>query len=314
MKKFLIKSACLLAVIFAIMSAMAVFTVKYIPVNTDNYNYEHVIKMHRLDTLTSPRLIFIGGSNIAFGIDSRRISDSLHINVQNAAVHAGIGLRYMLDQVNRRLRPGDIVAVMPEYSQFDRMFNGDDEGTLSDVVIYGEGDGWEDLNYQQRLNVVLGFPAHLKGRRRIDLDRAMKKNGYIYATRNFNEYGDEAAHRVQKPKPIDKKVIKAEANPENIREIAYKIRDMESKGARVILLWPTTIQSNYEANMPLLSDVTNTLGQYDIRFASQPDYLVQPDSLAYDTPYHMSGPAVEIVTDKIILLFKKLGMAKTLNP
>lgn len=312
MRKFLIKSGIFIALIFAILGLAVLVTLKYLPVNTDNYNYEHIIKMHRLDTLASPRLIFIGGSNIAFGLNSARISDSLDINVQNAAVHAGIGLRYMLDEITVRVRKGDIVVVMPEYSQFDKIYNGDDAGTLTDVVVYGDGSGWSRLNSQQLLNVISGFPSHIKGRRRIDLDRAVRNNGYVYATRNFNEYGDEAAHRSRPPQKLSVSKYKLEIDMEIISEMAAKIKDIQAKGARVILLWPITIESNFNAGREALGDVADALGACGISFDSSPDYLVEPDSLAYDTPYHMSGPAVEDVTDKIIARLRVLIPADTI--
>lgn len=65
-----------------------------------------------------PRIIFVGGSNLAFGLDSQRIKDSLNINVINYGLHAGIGLKYMVDDISTYARKGDIIVFAPEYSHF----------------------------------------------------------------------------------------------------------------------------------------------------------------------------------------------------
>lgn len=309
MRKFLIKSGLFIAIVFAIIGIAIFVTVKYIPVNTDHYNYTHNIKMERLDTLASPRLIFVGGSNVAFGLNSERISDSLGINVQNTAVHAGIGLRYMLSEVGARVRKGDIVVIMPEYTQFDWQYNGDDIGTLTDAFVYSGGSGWDRLDFEQRLNVLCGFNEHIKGRRFNLAKASANKEAYPYTSRNFNEYGDESEHRSRMPRKLGlihytQKGIKQQ----NFPDISEKVRGMERQGARVIFIWPTTIRSNYEANREVIQKIEETLEKYGIKFVTTPDYLVEPDSLAFDTPFHMSGPAVEDVTDKIIKCLKVLQL------
>lgn len=62
----------------------------------DGYLQAYNKKCQLLEDTPSPRIIFVGGSNLAFGLDSQRIKDSLNINVINYGLHAGIGLKYMM--------------------------------------------------------------------------------------------------------------------------------------------------------------------------------------------------------------------------
>lgn len=66
----------------------------------------------------SPRLILVGGSNVAFGFDSQKLDQRLGIRPVNMSLTAGLGMRFMLKEVQPYLRPGDIVVVSPEYEQF----------------------------------------------------------------------------------------------------------------------------------------------------------------------------------------------------
>ena len=52
------------------LSVIAVFLViiKFTPIDEDNYLYEYNKKIKLLEKTEAPRIIFIGGSNLAFGI------------------------------------------------------------------------------------------------------------------------------------------------------------------------------------------------------------------------------------------------------
>ena len=81
----------------------------------DGYLQAYNKKCQLLEDTPSPRIIFVGGSNLAFGLDSQRIKDSLNINVINYGLHAGIGLKYMIDDISTYARKGDIIVFAPEY-------------------------------------------------------------------------------------------------------------------------------------------------------------------------------------------------------
>ena len=66
----------------------------------DGYLQAYNKKCQLLEDAPAPRIIFVGGSNLAFGLDSQRIKDSLNINVINYGLHAGIGLKYMIDDIS----------------------------------------------------------------------------------------------------------------------------------------------------------------------------------------------------------------------
>lgn len=306
MKKFLIKTSIFIALVISIICCSLFVFLRFIPVPTDVYDYSHTMKMRRLDTLPSPRIIFVGGSNVAFGLNSGRIADSLDVNVQNTGVIAGIGLRYMLDEVNARLRKGDVVVVMPEYAQFESQYNGNDMGTLTDAVVYNNFSGWSRLNAEQKMNVISGLPILLKNHI-FNYDRAVKEGiHYVYSSRNFNEYGDECSHwNITPPKLEVKSYAQHGIIEEYFKEVAEKVGEMKSKGAKVIFVPPAAIEMEYNSKRKIINDVDRTLRRYGIPFAVPPAYLMEPDSCAFDTPYHMNGAGVEDVTGKIIRLLRR---------
>lgn len=78
MKTFLFR-VLLLGVLSGVLSGVVM---KLIPVK-DSYLLAYNKKCELLEKTESPRIIFVGGSNLCFGLDSKRIADSLHVNVVN---------------------------------------------------------------------------------------------------------------------------------------------------------------------------------------------------------------------------------------
>ncbi len=74
-------------------------------------------KERLLKEAPSPRLVLVGGSGLAFGIDSPTLEQELggEYSVVNMGLHAGLGLDFMLNEALDGLREGDVVVLSPEY-------------------------------------------------------------------------------------------------------------------------------------------------------------------------------------------------------
>ena len=86
--------------------------------DASGYLASSIDKHALLERAGSPRLILVGGSNVAFGFDSQLLEQRLGLNPVNMGLHASVGMRFMLQEVQPYLRPGDVVVVSPEYEQF----------------------------------------------------------------------------------------------------------------------------------------------------------------------------------------------------
>lgn len=75
-------------------------------------------KHNLLRNQPSPRLILIGGSNLALGIDSSMLAEQLPYHPVNMGIFAGFHADFLLREVEDQLRPGDVVVVMLEYEHF----------------------------------------------------------------------------------------------------------------------------------------------------------------------------------------------------
>jgi hypothetical protein len=73
--------------------------------NTDDYLAASLDKEYRLATLPGPRVVFVGGSNVAFGLDSAIIERWTGRRSVNMGLYVNLGLPFMLDEVRAGLRP-----------------------------------------------------------------------------------------------------------------------------------------------------------------------------------------------------------------
>lgn len=107
--KFFTKAAFLFLLILLTSLAIAL-----IP-NISTYMGAFIDKQKILKTVKSPKLILVGGSNLAFGLDSSLLEKAVGLPVVNTGLHGGLGLKFMLDHVSSYIQPDDLVIVAPEY-------------------------------------------------------------------------------------------------------------------------------------------------------------------------------------------------------
>lgn len=269
-----------------------------VPHDKNNYLMAYNKKCCLLDSVPSPRIIFVGGSNLCFGLDSKRIEDSLRVRVINYGLHAGIGLKFMVDDVAEYVTEGDRVVFAPEYDHFYQIMYGEAE-TLAPLMAYS---GWKKcrlLNTSQMLQVMKGLPYVI----RMDIHGLLpEKDTTVYSLEGINDYGDESRHWTlpDKPVPPDKP-----AKGNNLdKEFGYyfigKVEEMERRGVRVVIIPPVIRTSSYEAMKPQILALCDFLAEEEHPFLVPPEHHVLPDSCAYDTPYHMNKSGVDRFTSLVI--------------
>ena len=113
MKRFLARTSLFLLIQLAILSLV----VRYAkPLRSNHFAYALQDKIERLESAPGPRIIFVGGSSVAFGIDGHLIRERLEREPVNLGLHAELGLDLPLRLVADRVQPRDLVVVAPEYA------------------------------------------------------------------------------------------------------------------------------------------------------------------------------------------------------
>src|SRR4026209_2444686 len=123
MKNFLLQLSVFLLIQANLWFAM-VITYCHYSLSGLEYQAVTIDKHNLLDKQLSPRIIFVGGSNVAQGIDSNAVQQSLGLNPVNMGLDAGLGLDFMLNEVKDSVRTGDVIVIAPEYEHFEWSHHG----------------------------------------------------------------------------------------------------------------------------------------------------------------------------------------------
>jgi hypothetical protein len=252
-------------------------------------------KHELLDSIQSPRIIFVSGSNLVMGLDSKRISDSLHINVINNALTIQLGLRFMIDDVEQCIKEGDILVIAPEYQHFFGEADGNSEGQFTRIISKSPIEKWNKLNLRQRENVMMGFYFN-----------SIKK--YKYFVKNFqlpfnytlNEYGDEVGHWVcEGNSGIGAYDMDTPFDENFAIYFINKVADIEKK-AKVVIMPPVLIGESRNTCKSQIDELSRFLKKHGHPFIVEPAEHEFSVKYAFDTPYHLTKDGVDIFTGKVI--------------
>jgi hypothetical protein len=293
-----------------ILGALVVSTMTLILILHTSYNtyLESTVDKRRiLDATVPPRIIFVGGSNLALGLDSEMIQAQTGTNVVNMGVHAALGLRYMIEQVKGNISPGDVIVVVPEYEQFSSLMNGD--AHLADLVVLDPAS----LKYirPQQYSVLLRYapmPAQYAVTRKLSdlLHRPTQDTGDIYNRESFNKQGDLLSH-LDKPNKQDwqKKLANPTIDVEFDAEAIAMLNEFESyvtgRGAKAFLIFPPVPEVLHAKDKKFIENVYQQLKmRSQLPVLSAPGNYFLPLPLFYDNVYHLNSEGRRIRTEKVL--------------
>ena len=272
-------------------------------------------KCDRLHSVTEPKVIVVGGSSVAFGLDSKMLEDALGMPVVNFGLYATLGTKLMLDLSEDEVREGDVVVIAPEL----------DSQTLS--LYFNAEATWQAFdgnlsllrkikkeNRSEMAAASIGFAGskirHIK-------DGGIKSEG-VYAKSSFDEYGDivfDRPYNVMKfgydvNKPVS---FGTEQYSEDfLCYLSDYIASCREKGARVCYSFPPVNESGVSPEtedgdyQKLYSFLAERL---DCEIIGSPKGYILDQKYFYDSNFHTNSAGTKHHTAHLALdLRRMLGM------
>ncbi|MBQ4278646.1 MAG: hypothetical protein IJC16_01650 [Rikenellaceae bacterium] len=311
MKRFLWRTGLAVSIL-ALVLTLSLLASRSNPGMRDSLFAAMADKDRMLDTTPSPRIILVGGSNLAYGIDSRRISRAFGLPVVNTGLNAGMGLYYIMERVRPYIRTGDIVVLSPEYSHF---FGEQAEGdiALTTALVMYPGD-WRYLGPRQ---VVRQLPYLAEyGARSLspDLKDLPAKLGLvrraesgavpgINTRRAYDGYGDHTAHLGLAPREIEFPVCLLQydrPNPRVMAAVEELAHDLEVRGARLVVVPQVFQRQAYERLRHQVDEVADGLARRGCGALFEPERYALADSLFFDTVSHTDSAGRRVRTTRLI--------------
>lgn len=267
--------------------------------------FSKVLKDSLLEHTPAPRLILAGGSNVSFGIDSQMLKDSLSLNPINTAIHANLGLVYIMENTLEYIREGDIVLLMPEYSHFygDAAYGKEE---LLRVILDVKPTDFSLLGMQQLYGVLPFLPKYAFKKFSKKEYFGIKTAG-VYSVAAFNSYGDTDAHwRLQKKdfKPYRK--FRGKYNKDVINEIRDYEEALNEKGASLIISFPAIQEKAYLNMEGGIGRVEEALKEAGFQLLGSPERYTFSDEKMFNTSYHLGRRGV---TERSLLLIEDFRKA-----
>ena len=186
------------ALLASLLLYLAVFSVVHRPLTLGDIPRQLDLKLRYGATLPSPRLVIFAGSNGRYSHRCAAMAEALNLPCVNMSIAVGVGLDFMLDQLAQMLRPGDLVYMPLEYSQYTVGLEEMEAGAHNAVLVH-------DLPAQLH---ALPWPAIVRAYGSFDLaflvhgliEMGLARTGFQRRTSvdTLTPQGDESQHTAEK--------------------------------------------------------------------------------------------------------------------
>lgn len=259
----------------------------------DTFLGELTYKHQRLKSIEEEKIVLIGGSSLAFGLDSKKLEEYLGKPVINYGLYATIGTKAMLDMSRSYINEGDIVVICPET----------DRQTYS--LYYNAMSMWQSLDCDLSMFWDVGFSNYGKLIAKIP-EFSNEKLGFIrnnqkpaptgiYAKSSFNEYGDIAVERPYNEMPqnydtsspvyLNRDLL----NSEFIDYLNKYAKHCERKGAKVYFSFsPINADAIVSTSEEQEEFYASLKEQLDFPVLSELSDYVMDSAFFYDTNFHLN--------------------------
>ncbi|GAB2516170.1 hypothetical protein GCM10008940_18510 [Microbulbifer agarilyticus] len=272
------------------------------------------IKDAHAQSSVDPKLLIVSGSNSVFGIDTNTIQDTYALPTTNYGVHAGLGLRYLLERSKRVLNEGDIVYLPLEYALYQQ--TPQPSSQLMDFVLardpqylhslppYEKFHGYLNVSFLRIWEGIKGGSNQYQGR-----------SAKFYHVTNIDKAGNQRAESIEQAGKHTDKLAKLP--PKNIgngklttysQEILKEYFEWsQSKNICVIGAPPNLLYHDaYQSDkfQQFFQGIEQFFTSNDIPFAGSPEDYLLPINLFFDTEYHLNAKGIESRTQ---LTMRDLG-------
>jgi hypothetical protein len=263
-------------------------------------------KHARLAADVPKKLVFVGGSNLSYGLDSSMVAGATGRHITNMGMNGYLGVRYMLEEIKPYVRSPDVVVLSFEYDSFYKSIEGRSSDLL--MVVKARPKNLSYLTWSQRLGLVRAVPyvAQRKTVRLIrESGRSLRDNVRgeqspdplrdilaIETLAGFEEHGDLVSHfdttwAYDRLDGYDLSNLKVD--PVIIGHLEAFTSKMQARGVQVLISYTPTTAGFYARHRKSIDDLHERLtAAGSLRVLGAPEEFVFPEQMFFDTVYHLN--------------------------
>lgn len=298
MKKFILKLTALFALLGLTYVLVFAVTLSLGPQYSHTYNAAFIDKAERLKSIDEPKIILVGNSNLAFGMNSEIVEQKTGYKVVNMGLHGDLGNRIQENMAKLNLNKGDIVIAC--YTSFS------DDELQSTISAYSTVENHYDLykifSARDIVPMIQGFPEYAEKivRRRISGEGQIENPAVNYSRNAFNVFGDVATERKHSIEFKENMLFIPKIDDKSIDRMNKFGKYCESCGATYLVAgYPIAYgefspsEEEYRAFQKQLEEKLD----YDV-ISDYTDYFFDY-SLFFDTKYHLIPQGADMRAEQL---------------
>lgn len=304
MRKFIKKIVTFIMLFLVTLIAVVLFDY-YVLGNQHLGNYEAAIldKTARLNSIDEPKIILVGNSSLAFGMDSKMLEEAMGMPVVNMGLHGALGNAFCEDMAKAGISEGDIVVVCHlDYSDDDSI----EDPALALITVEKHRELWPLIRLKDCLGIARAYPDYFKDcimYKYTKEDDNTPEDTTCYSRSAFNEYGD-ICRRFKDDDNFEffeGCVTVPEINMVCINRLNKLNEYVTDHGAVMVIAGYPIGDGEYTPDRSEYEEFERQLRSLaDCEVISHfTDYFI-PYEYFYDTRYHLDDQGVQIRTEQLI--------------
>lgn len=306
MKTFIKKISLLLAIVILVCTLITVFDIFVVKnQHSQGYNAALLDKLDRLKSIDEPKIILVGDSNVAFGINSEMLQQEFKMPVVNMGLHGGIGNSYYEDLIEPHIDEGDIVIL--GYCSFSSDSYFPDKGLALNMLEKNE-ELWNCVDEKEKYDLIKAYPYYAYScLSKFITFTGNKPEDSCYSRDAFNECGDiiKRPNEAQRYKNLSvyDGTVKVPGGPSDktAQRINALNEKVKSKGATLLIVASPIYKCEYTPTIDSFEKLEAELNEkLDCEMiSSYKDYIFAPE-LFFDSVLHLNKTGADARTQQLI--------------
>lgn len=270
------------------------------PQYLQSYQASFLDKVGRLKSVEGPRIVLIGNSNLAFGIESEEIEEALGMPVVNMGLHGSLGNAFLERMALFDIREGDIYIIChTNYWDGANISNYE----LAWITIENHFELWTVLRQEDIKPMVMAYPAYLKKCISYWLGNTGNvDSGNVYSRSAFNKYGDIEWKDEGLEYEFKEGDVEAPAIADNEAERLNYLNDyLTQQGATLLIAgYPIADTADRPANEVYIAFQEELSEKLRAPVISDYTDYIYPTNYFYDSVFHLNNVGKKVRTRQLI--------------
>lgn len=265
---------------------------------SEDYTAAVADKLRRLESIREPKIVLVGDSSLAFGVDSALLEEAFGMPVVNLGLHGGLDYQFHYNMAKRNIGEGDLV-ILANLTYGEGLIG---DASLAWITIENGRDLWKLIPPENIPDMLVAFPGYVMDTVEAVLENRRESVFGVYSRAAFNEYGDVGLYRESLSQTFaDTEIALPKLTEEGIRRVNAFAAFCEERGAVCLMSGYPIAFGEYSPSAEEYRAFQQTLEEkLEFEMISDFENYFFDYSLFFDTQFHLSTEGARIRTQKLI--------------